>query len=822
MKPLVSVLASTALSGVLLFGLAGTVAWWNAWAFLGVMLAVGVLSTRAIAQSPDLAYERRTAAAQAPPWDRLVVRLTSFALPAVLVLAALEHRIGWLPPVAPAVSVLAFLLMVPAVTLTYRALAVNAFFSSHVRIQSDRGHSVVSSGPYGRIRHPGYAGSVVFNLLSPLALGSWAALVPGAFAAALLVWRTAREDRFLRTHLTGYAEYAAQVRHRLVPGLWAVLFLLVTGLVNAARAQTHALEEVRVIEDERIADPFALVEVEGGALFLSDPLAQGLFRISPHGEWLRVASLGEGPGEVEVLAGFSLRGDTVCALDPGSRSLVLFTTEGEYLQELHVDVARLLAVYPLSFPFLLLPGGEIVTVPSFPRNDGTPGLPQSAPFLRFTREGALRDTLMLWNLGVPTHARLETGAWPPPAVPEFFLSAPTVAADRRGTYLVSVEESESGLRFTSRSLPGGRETVREVAVERIPLRGDAVDDVVSRWAESKAPGLHLQPARLEGLVRDAITIPEYEPLFTEVVAGVDGFLWLRGFTAGDEVLWTRYSLGGEPPASVELRAGDEVMDAGKDWLWIVRRDALDVATLVRMVLRAEKGGPGGDRPSPATSPSALAADTVGEIVTVRNGAAGLWREGEGWKLETGWRVPLRGEGEDGRMGLLTSVSLGPDGRSYVLDLSERAVHVFDQAGQPVGRLSGGEAEPGLFEGPLAQAWDPMNRLRVSDGWPGRYVVFDTTGTVMKTVPRPVRAFAGWNQVMAFEEGGDFLEQTAWRGEGRTLTGSVRLDTAGGIADTLPPLPALDPASSRGTAEGYRTPTGSPDGSAPSPRERYSP
>ena len=100
------------------------------------------------------------------------------------------------------------------------ALAVNRFFVPVIRIQSERGHQVVDRGPYGWMRHPGYAGLVLALPASALALGSWWALVPALATSALFVRRTLHEDRFLRGHLEGYDQYAARVRHRLVPGVW--------------------------------------------------------------------------------------------------------------------------------------------------------------------------------------------------------------------------------------------------------------------------------------------------------------------------------------------------------------------------------------------------------------------------------------------------------------------------------------------------------------------------------------------------------------------------------------------------------------------------
>jgi protein-S-isoprenylcysteine O-methyltransferase Ste14 len=220
MRQAIGILAVTAVTAVVLFATAGTVAWWNGWAVVGFLLGLGAATSRVIEQSPGLKDERSKAAAQAPRWDRIMVRLTNLALPATLLAAALERRLEGRAEVPVIASGVAFALMLPAAVLTYRAMAANAFFSSHVRIQHDRAHVVVSSGPYGVLRHPGYAGAAAFNLLLPVALGSWWALLPGILAVALLVWRTSKEDRFLVTQLPGYAAYASRVRYRLIPGVW--------------------------------------------------------------------------------------------------------------------------------------------------------------------------------------------------------------------------------------------------------------------------------------------------------------------------------------------------------------------------------------------------------------------------------------------------------------------------------------------------------------------------------------------------------------------------------------------------------------------------
>jgi protein-S-isoprenylcysteine O-methyltransferase Ste14 len=100
------------------------------------------------------------------------------------------------------------------------AMYMNRFFSMTVRIQTERGHTVVDTGPYGTVRHPGYVGMLLFYAAVPFVLGSRWALVPAVFTVMLLIVRTALEDRTLRAELPGYTDYAARVHYRLLPGVW--------------------------------------------------------------------------------------------------------------------------------------------------------------------------------------------------------------------------------------------------------------------------------------------------------------------------------------------------------------------------------------------------------------------------------------------------------------------------------------------------------------------------------------------------------------------------------------------------------------------------
>lgn len=100
------------------------------------------------------------------------------------------------------------------------AMVVNRFFSSHVRIQADRGHTVVSAGPYRVVRHPGYAGGILAWIAAPVFFSSYWVTIPSVAVITLTIIRTALEDRTLKEELPGYSEYTERVRYRLVPGIW--------------------------------------------------------------------------------------------------------------------------------------------------------------------------------------------------------------------------------------------------------------------------------------------------------------------------------------------------------------------------------------------------------------------------------------------------------------------------------------------------------------------------------------------------------------------------------------------------------------------------
>ncbi len=219
---LVQVSGSTIVFGVALFLAAGRWDWVAAWVLLAeytlTFLTFGIWVAR---KNPDLINERGRMAANVKGWDKILVSIYMVMFIALFVVAGVDAgRYQW-STMPVAVQALGFICIFAAMALTYWVMLSNPFLSTYVRIQDDRGHQVASTGPYRYIRHPMYVGMIpLYAIGTPLLLGSWWALVPGAGIAIVIVIRTALEDRMLRAELPGYAEYAQQVRYRLLPGVW--------------------------------------------------------------------------------------------------------------------------------------------------------------------------------------------------------------------------------------------------------------------------------------------------------------------------------------------------------------------------------------------------------------------------------------------------------------------------------------------------------------------------------------------------------------------------------------------------------------------------
>lgn len=207
--------------GVALFWSAGQMDWWPAWASIAVMLAWITATAIVIFRfNPDLLAERLGPRKGAKPWDTAIMSTLGLTQLVRYIVAGLDQRYGWTGGFPLAAQIAALTVCVLGYALFVWATASNTFFSQIVRIQSERGHAVATGGPYHNVRHPAYVGAILYELAVPVLLASWWALIASGLSAILLLLRTALEDRTLQAELTGYVDYARQVRYRLLPGIW--------------------------------------------------------------------------------------------------------------------------------------------------------------------------------------------------------------------------------------------------------------------------------------------------------------------------------------------------------------------------------------------------------------------------------------------------------------------------------------------------------------------------------------------------------------------------------------------------------------------------
>jgi len=207
--------------GVALFWSAGQIDWWPAWASLAVMSAWIMATAIVILRSnPDLIAERLGPRKGAKSWDIALMSLLGLTQLARYIIAGIDQRFGWTGGFPLAAQIPALIVCVLGYALVVWATASNAFFSQIVRINYERGHTVATGGPYRYVRHPAYLGAILYELAVSVLLASWWALIPSGLNVILLILRTALEDNTLQGELTGYVDYAREVRHRLLPGIW--------------------------------------------------------------------------------------------------------------------------------------------------------------------------------------------------------------------------------------------------------------------------------------------------------------------------------------------------------------------------------------------------------------------------------------------------------------------------------------------------------------------------------------------------------------------------------------------------------------------------
>lgn len=203
--------------------ISGAWAWWEAWiyavlTFFGFMISRGLASRR----HPDILDERaRSMGLQgAKSWDKILAPVVALGSFVILIVAGVDKLNGWTAPYSITAKIATVIVIVLGYALGTWALVENKFFSGVVRIQSDRGHRVVTTGPYRFVRHPGYAGALWTYLAMPILLDSIWAFIPALLLVFALVLRTSLEDQTLQAELPGYKEYTQKTRYRLFPGIW--------------------------------------------------------------------------------------------------------------------------------------------------------------------------------------------------------------------------------------------------------------------------------------------------------------------------------------------------------------------------------------------------------------------------------------------------------------------------------------------------------------------------------------------------------------------------------------------------------------------------
>jgi protein-S-isoprenylcysteine O-methyltransferase Ste14 len=220
LKRFIPVIFSLAVTSLCLFGSSGRLHWSNAWILLGLNFGAIIAAIASQWDDAELRAERSNIKA-GKSWDKPIVFFVVLLGPvATWITAGLDTRFHWSVGMGLLAVIAGVVVGGLAIALIAWAMRSNRFFSSVVRIQKERGHVVVSSGPYRFVRHPGYTGMSAFTLVTPLILNSRWAFAPAAITFVIWVIRTALEDRTLQRELDGYADYARRVKFKLVPLLW--------------------------------------------------------------------------------------------------------------------------------------------------------------------------------------------------------------------------------------------------------------------------------------------------------------------------------------------------------------------------------------------------------------------------------------------------------------------------------------------------------------------------------------------------------------------------------------------------------------------------
>jgi len=215
-----SLVLLAAFMGALIFGLAGTLRYWQAWVYLVLFFGLsGLLTAELLRRDPALLERRMKGGPQAErrPAQRIIMVGASLAFLSLLAVPALDYRFHWssVPVVGVVLGNVLFAIGFLFVGRVYRE---NTYTSATIEIHE--GQRVIDTGPYAIVRHPMYSGALLYMLGTPLALGSYWGLLGFVLMLLVIVWRLQDEEEMLARELPGYAEYRTRVRWRLLPGVW--------------------------------------------------------------------------------------------------------------------------------------------------------------------------------------------------------------------------------------------------------------------------------------------------------------------------------------------------------------------------------------------------------------------------------------------------------------------------------------------------------------------------------------------------------------------------------------------------------------------------
>jgi len=211
----------TLLFFAIIFVSAGSLFYWQGWAYVIIGFFMVIMNFTVFKLDSGLLKERSKPGEGAKTWDKLILGLTFLVTILIYIIAGLDSgRFHWSPDFHWSVYLLGIILTIVGQLLFLIAQKQNKFFSSTVRIQTDRGHTVCESGLYKVVRHPAYLGSIIQTMGFPLLFGSLWSIIPVCISIVLLLTRTYLEDKTLKNELKGYIEYSCRTRYKLIPFIW--------------------------------------------------------------------------------------------------------------------------------------------------------------------------------------------------------------------------------------------------------------------------------------------------------------------------------------------------------------------------------------------------------------------------------------------------------------------------------------------------------------------------------------------------------------------------------------------------------------------------